>query len=92
MTRPSGHDESLNVQAVLLVAGVADLAADTLGSVLRTVRGVLRRADGPELLTQAQQDLVARGRLVRDRYAAAPPPHLEVLARRAAARRGGADV
>lgn len=35
---------------------------------------------------------MARGRLALDRYAAAPPPHLEVLARHVVARRGTDDV
>ncbi|GAA3924244.1 hypothetical protein GCM10022244_37280 [Streptomyces gulbargensis] len=77
----------LDEQAVLVAAGLADLAVSTLGTALGTVRGLLRRSDATELAAQAEQDLAARGRLVLDRYAAAPPAHLEVLARHALAAR-----
>ncbi|WP_309057906.1 polyprenyl synthetase [Streptomyces sp.] len=85
-----GPDE----QAVLVAAGLAHLAVSALGTALGTVRGLLRRSDATELAAQAEQDLTARGRLVLDRYAAAPPPHLEVLARHALAarERTGDDV
>ncbi|MCD7438499.1 polyprenyl synthetase [Streptomyces lincolnensis] len=96
MTREAGRHEgvegpdgldSLEGRAVLLVAGVADLAMSTLGSALGTVRGLLRRSDVTELAAEAEADLVARGRLVLDRYGAVPPAHLEVLARHATARK-----
>ncbi|MFC8507576.1 polyprenyl synthetase [Streptomyces sp. NPDC057411] len=88
-----GRDrEGLDEQAVLLVAGLADLAVSTLGSALGTVRGLLRRSDAAELAAEAERDLMARGRLALDRYAAAPPPHLEVLARHVVDRRAGGDV
>lgn len=77
---------------VLLVAGLADLAVSTLGSALGTVRGLFHRSDTAELAAEAEQELIARGRLVLDRYAAAPPAHLEVLARQAMARRAGDGV
>ncbi|MFF8293120.1 polyprenyl synthetase [Streptomyces sp. NPDC016309] len=77
-------------RAVLLAAGLADLAVSTLAEGLGTVRGLLRRSDAAELAGEAERDLVARGRLVLDRYAAVPPPHLEVLARYAVARRDAA--
>lgn len=77
---------------VLLAAGLADLAVSTLGSAFVTVRGLLRRSDTAELAAEAQQDLIARGRLVLDQYAAAPPAHLEVLARHAVARQAGNGV
>lgn len=76
-------------QAVLLAAGLADLAVSTLGTALAAVRGLLRRSDGAELAADAERELTARGRLVLDRYAAAPPAHLEILARRALDRRAG---
>ncbi|APE19580.1 MULTISPECIES: hypothetical protein [Streptomyces] len=75
-------------QAVLLVAGLADVAVGTLGSALGVVRGLARRSDTVELVAEAERDLTARGRLVLDRYASAPPAHLELLARRALAERG----
>jgi len=91
MTREAGRHEGLNEQALLLAAGLADLAVSTLGSAVGTVRGLLRRSDATELATQAEQDLVARGRLALDRYAAVPPAHLEILARHALARRSAVD-
>ncbi|MGA4844299.1 polyprenyl synthetase [Streptomyces sp. G45] len=87
MTRGTERREGLDEQAVLLVAGLADLAVSTVGSALGAVRGLLYRSDGPELVAEAEHDLLARGRLVRDRYAM-PPARLEVLARHAQARRG----
>ncbi|MEU6975647.1 MULTISPECIES: polyprenyl synthetase [unclassified Streptomyces] len=92
MTGDAGHREGLDDQALLLVAGLADLAIGTLGSALGTFRGLLRRSDTAELASDAERDLMARGRLALDRYAAAPPPHLEVLARHVVARRGTDDV
>ncbi|MFI5977098.1 polyprenyl synthetase [Streptomyces sp. NPDC051452] len=87
MTQEARRRTGLDEQAVLLVAGVADLAVSTLGTALSTVRGLLRRSDTAELAAQAEHDLMARGRLVLDRYATVPPAHLEVLARHAVARR-----
>ncbi|MFH8933890.1 polyprenyl synthetase [Streptomyces griseosporeus] len=86
-------DRGLDEQAVLLVAGLADLAVTTIGSAVGTLRGLLRRADGPDLARDAHQDLMARGRLVLDRRAAGPA-HLEVLAQHARARQAasGGDV
>lgn len=92
MTRESGRRRGLDGQALLLAAGLADLAVSTLGSALGTVRGLLRRSDAAELASEAEHDLMARGRLLLDRYAAAPPAHLEVLARHALARRAVDDV
>ncbi|MDV9193064.1 polyprenyl synthetase [Streptomyces sp. SR27] len=87
MTRDGGRREGPGEQAVLLVAGLADVAVSTLGSALGLVRGLARRSDTAELVADAEQDLMARGRLVRDRYAAVPPAHLEVLARHVLATR-----
>ncbi|MEV2255575.1 polyprenyl synthetase [Streptomyces sp. NPDC050147] len=92
MTQPAERRGGLDGQAVLLVAGLADLAVSTLGSALGTVRGMLRRSDAAELATEAERELLTRGRLVLDRYATVPPAHLEVLARRALARRAADDV
>ncbi len=87
--RRGGLDE----RAVLLAAGLADLAVSTLSSVLGTARGLLRRSDGAELAAEAEHDLMARGRLALDRRTAAvPPAHLEILARHALARRTTGDV
>ncbi|MFD4914013.1 polyprenyl synthetase, partial [Streptomyces virginiae] len=54
-------------RAVLLVAGLADLAVTTLGSALGVVSGLLRRSDASDLASEAEQDLMARGRLALDR-------------------------
>lgn len=82
----------LDERAVLLVAGLADLTVSTLGSAVGTIQGLLRRSDAAELAAEAEHDLVARGRLVLDRYAAVPPAHLEILAPHALARRAADDV
>ncbi|MFJ1967041.1 polyprenyl synthetase [Streptomyces sp. NPDC087903] len=89
MTHGAERREGPDEQAVLLVAGLADLAVSTLGSALGTVRGLLRRSDAAQLASDAEQDLLARGRLALDRYAAVPPAHLEVLAQHVLARQAG---
>ncbi|MFE9611607.1 polyprenyl synthetase [Streptomyces sp. NPDC006012] len=91
MTRESGHGGALDRQAVLLAAGLADLAVSTLGSAVGTVRGLLRRSDAADLVSDAERDLAARGRLALDRYAVVPPAHLEVLARHVVARQARND-
>ncbi|MEU5160540.1 polyprenyl synthetase [Streptomyces sp. NPDC020875] len=79
------RDRRLDEQAVLVAAGLADLALSTAGTVVGTavdtVRGLLRRSDTADLLEDAGHDLRARGRIAIDRYASRPPAHLEVLAR-----------
>ncbi|MDX3228837.1 polyprenyl synthetase [Streptomyces sp. ME19-01-6] len=92
MTREVGRGGGLDGKAVLLAAGLADLAVSTLGAALGTVRGLLRRSDAAELAAEAGDDLMARGRLALDRYAAVPPAHLEILARHALARKTADDV
>ncbi|WP_406472666.1 polyprenyl synthetase [Streptomyces sp. NBC_01615] len=92
MTQEAGRRGGLDGQALLLAAGLADLAVSTVGSALGTVRGLLRRSDAAELAAEAEHELVARGRLVLDRYVAVPPAHLEILARRALARKAAGDV
>ncbi|MFJ9929986.1 polyprenyl synthetase [Streptomyces misionensis] len=94
MTSSPPDGRGLDEQAVLLVAGLADLAVSTVSSALGTARQLLRRSDGPDLARDAHQDLLARGRIALDRYAAAPPAHLEVLAQHARTRRTvpGGDV
>ncbi|MER6187204.1 polyprenyl synthetase [Streptomyces sp. NPDC001652] len=92
MTQEAERGAGLDGQALLLAAGLADLAVSTVGSVLGTVRGLLRRSDAAELAADAENELAARGRLVLDRYAAVPPAHLEILARRALARKAAGGV
>ncbi|MGW5777964.1 polyprenyl synthetase [Streptomyces sp. NPDC003863] len=89
MTREPESRGGLDERAVLLAAGLADLAVTTLGSGLGIVRGLLRRSDAAEMASEAERDLEARGRLVLDRYTSPPPAHLEVLARHVLARRAG---
>ncbi|WP_329042794.1 polyprenyl synthetase [Streptomyces sp. NBC_00178] len=86
MTQDARRHLGPDRQAVLLVAGLADLAVTTLGSALGSVRGLLRRSDAPELAREAEHELLARGRLLLERHTAVPPAHLEVLARAALAR------
>ncbi len=92
MTHSAGPRGGMDERAVLLVAGLADLTVSTVGSAVGMVRGLLRRSDTAELAAEAEHDLIARGRLVLDRYAAVPPAHLEILARHALARRAADDV
>ena len=92
MTQEAGRGGGLDGKAVLLAAGLAELAVSTLGAALGTVRGLLRRSDAAELAAEAGDDLMARGRLALDRYAAVPPAHLEILARHALARKTADDV
>ncbi|SMQ21732.1 hypothetical protein SAMN06272771_7656 [Streptomyces sp. Ag82_O1-12] len=92
MTRQAERPGGLEHQAVLLVAGLADLTVSTVGSALGTMRGLLRRSDTAELAAEAERELVARGRLALDRCTAVPPAHLEILARRSMARRAGDGV
>ncbi|MDQ0596437.1 hypothetical protein QF037_000782 [Streptomyces canus] len=92
MTQGAGRRAGLDGQALLLAAGLADLAVSTVGSVLGTARGLLRRSDAAELAADAENELATRGRLVLDRYAAVPPAHLEILARRALARKAAGGV
>ncbi|MGW0390606.1 polyprenyl synthetase [Streptomyces sp. NPDC003042] len=86
MTREAGRRGALEERAVLVVAGLADVAVSGLGSVIGAARGLLRRSDMAELVGEAEEDLVARGRLALDRHAGVPPPHLELLARHVKAR------
>ncbi|MEV3853746.1 polyprenyl synthetase [Streptomyces sp. NPDC050095] len=92
MTQETGQRAGFGHQALLLAAGLADLTVSTVGSALGTVRGLLHRSDAAELTAEAEHELVARGRLVLDRYAAVPPAHLEILARRALARKAADGV
>ncbi|CAL9670989.1 MULTISPECIES: polyprenyl synthetase [Streptomyces] len=84
--QPDGGD-----RAVLLVAGLAELAVSTIGSAVGGLRGLLGRSDTADLVREAEADLQARGRLALDRCAHVPPAHLEVLAQHVKARRAAAD-
>ncbi|MGW4703170.1 polyprenyl synthetase [Streptomyces sp. NPDC004285] len=87
MTREPGSGGGPDGRAVLLAAGLADLAVSTVGSGLGLLRGLLRRSDAAGLASDAERDLEARGRLALDRYMSPPPAHLELLARHVVARR-----
>ncbi|QEV21747.1 hypothetical protein [Streptomyces alboniger] len=92
MTREASRIGGLGERAVLLAVGLADLGVSTLGAALGTAQGLLRRSDTSELAAEAENDLLARGRLVRDRFATVPPAHLETLARHTLARRAADDI
>ncbi|MGV9288915.1 polyprenyl synthetase [Streptomyces sp. NPDC003719] len=94
MTHATPRGSDREGQAVLLVAGIADLAVSTAGSAMGALRGLLRRSDTADLVREADRDLRARGRLALDRCTGVPPAHLEVLARHVLARRAaeGGDV
>ncbi|WP_344570737.1 polyprenyl synthetase [Streptomyces axinellae] len=92
MTQEAERHAGADGRALLLAAGLADLAVSTAGSALGTVRGLLRRSDAAELAADAERELLARGRLVRDRYAALPPAHLEILAQQALAQKSADDA
>ncbi|MDT0611191.1 polyprenyl synthetase [Streptomyces lancefieldiae] len=87
MTHSTRQGRGPDDQAVLLVAGLADLAVSTLGSAVGGLRALLGRSDTADLVREAEQDLQARGRLALDRWTHVPPAHLEVLAQHARARR-----
>jgi hypothetical protein len=84
--------DSREREAVLVVAGVADLALSGIGAAFRGVRGLLRRSDLAELAQDSQEEMKTRGRLALQRYATVPEPHLELLARRVAAHPGRSDA
>ncbi|MFF8095116.1 polyprenyl synthetase [Streptomyces sp. NPDC016675] len=92
MTHATRRGRGRDDQAVLVVAGLADLAVSTLGSAVGAVRGLLRRSDTADLVREAEQDLQARGRLALERCTNVPPAHLEVLARHARGRRAADGV
>ncbi|MFD5451029.1 polyprenyl synthetase [Streptomyces sp. NPDC127100] len=92
MTHATPRGSDREDQAVLLVAGIADLAVSTAGSAMGALRGLLRRSDTADLVREADRDLRARGRLALDRCTGVPPAHLEVLARHVLARRAAEDV
>jgi hypothetical protein len=84
VTHHDGRRPGFAEDAVALVAGLADLAVSAVtavSSAMDGTGGLLRRADLGDLLADGREETTARGRLVLDRIAAAPPAHLEVLAR-----------
>ncbi|GAA5094198.1 hypothetical protein [Nocardia iowensis] len=89
MSQRSNQRGSRTEDAVLLAAGLADLALSRVGPVVGRAWGLLRRSDLTGLAGEARSDLEARGRLALDRGAFLPPAHLEILAQHVAARRTG---
>lgn len=87
MSQKSNQSGSLSEEAVLLAAGLADLALSRVGPVVDRALGFLRRSDLLGMVGDAESDLKARGRLALDRNPPVPPAHLEILARQVAARR-----
>lgn len=87
MSQRSNHAGSRGEDAVLLAAGLADLALSRVGPVLDRALGFLRRSDLVGLAGDAERDLKARGRLALGRNSPLPPAYLEILAQRVAARR-----
>lgn len=95
MTDRTSPGERPEERALLLVAGLADLVVDSIGTAAGTLRSLLGRADSADLAQEAAADLRARGRLALDRLAPGQdgpggPPHMEALARAALARRSTA--
>lgn len=88
------EDPSYN-SAVLVAAGVADLAITTvgtaLGSALTSARSLLGRNDKSALAEDGVTELKARGRLALDRYSTSSPAYLEVLAQHVESGRGHRD-
>ncbi|MFI7664792.1 hypothetical protein [Nocardia sp. NPDC049526] len=87
MSQNSNHSGGRGADAVLLAAGLADLAMSRVGPAVDRLRGLLRRSDLAGLASEVETDLKARGRLALDRYATVPEAHLEILARQVVARR-----
>lgn len=91
MSQRSESYGSRGEDAVLLAAGLAELALSRVAPVVGRMRALLGRSDLAAMVGEADTDLKARGRLALDRYAVVPPAHLEILAQRVAARRAAAD-
>ncbi|MFD4986608.1 polyprenyl synthetase [Streptomyces sp. NPDC058374] len=90
MVREAADKGTLEQRAVLVAAGLADVAVSGVGALFGAARGLLGRSDLAELAGEAEADLAARGKLALDRRTGAAPAHLEVLARRVVARQAAA--
>ncbi|HEX2316558.1 MAG TPA: hypothetical protein VHJ17_22635 [Thermomonospora sp.] len=88
----TSHDDTPHRATGLLhtAAGVADVLLGGAEGAARRARSLLRRSDLADLARDGHDDLRARGELAVRRYL--PEPHLEVLARRAIARRQSGDA
>lgn len=87
-----GAGNSRESDAVLVAAGLADLVFSGIGAAVSRVREVLRRSDLAELAQDGQEELRARGLLALRRNVPMADSHMELLARRSAARPGRRDV
>ncbi|QBS46271.1 polyprenyl synthetase [Nocardia sp. CS682] len=92
MSQRSNQRGSRGEDAVLLAAGLADLALSRVGPVVNRALGLLRRSDLPGMAGEAESDLKARGRLALDRTSLLPPAHLEILAQHVRARETGSGA
>jgi hypothetical protein len=79
-------------QAILLAAGLAELALDNAVSAAKSVFSIMRRRDLREMVTEGHDDLVTRGELALNRHVQTPVPHMELLARHAVAQHRGGDA
>jgi hypothetical protein len=77
---------------VQTVAGLADLAFCQVKRIVSPVSDLVQRSDLRDLTRDGHDDLRARGSLALKRYASAPQPHLDALARAAARRAAGTDA
>ncbi|WP_194818791.1 polyprenyl synthetase [Nocardia sp. XZ_19_385] len=92
MSQQPNQRGSRSEEAVLLAAGLADVALSRVGPVLERALGLLRRSDLPGLAGEAESDLKARGRLALDRSTLIPPAHMEILAQHVVAREAGSGA
>lgn len=83
---PDYHD------AMLIAAGVADVAYSGVRSLLGSARGLLDRSDKSALAGDGTDELRARGHLALARLSPSKPAYLEVLARHAEHGRGRPDA
>ncbi|MEU8976779.1 hypothetical protein AB0D11_47980 [Streptomyces monashensis] len=74
----------------LLALGLADLAIDQLRQITNHGQQNAQRSDLPHLLTDGMKELHARGELAARRVAQDSHNHLDLIARKAAARRSAA--
>jgi hypothetical protein len=91
-SRTPKHPEDLEPgNAVLVVAGVADLVLSGITTAFGTARGLLGRDDKSALAEDGITELKARGRLAMARYSTVPPAYMEVLAQHVETGRGHRD-
>ncbi|MFI9403354.1 hypothetical protein [Nocardia sp. NPDC052316] len=92
MSQRSNQRGTRAEDAVLVAAGLADLALSRVGPMVNWALGLLRRSDLPGMAGEAENDLKARGRLALDRNSLLPPAHLEILAQQVLARETGSGA